>query len=140
MRPCTPSCRTTCRRHPPLRWSRNADWEAWLDFVLEGIEQTAAGAVNTAHRLLALFRDDAGRVQTLGRANAMRVFDILRRRPVARIDALATETGVAYPTAARAVEALQTLGILREITGRRRERIFAYQAYLAILNEGAERS
>ncbi len=117
------------------------DWEAWLDFFLEGVEQTAAGAVDTAHRLLALFRDDAARVQALGRAaaNALRVFDALRRRPLARIDALATEIGIAYPTAARAIDALQQLGIVREITGRKRERVFAYGAYLAILNEGAER-
>ncbi len=117
------------------------DWEAWLDFVLEGIEQTAAGAVDTAHRLLALFQADAGRVQALGRAapNALRVFDALRRRPVARIDALAREIGIAYPTAARAIGALQQLVIVREITGRKRERVFAYDAYLAILNEGTER-
>ncbi|TVR60895.1 MAG: Fic family protein [Spirochaetaceae bacterium] len=120
---------------------RSGDWEAWLDFVLEGIEQTATGAVETAHRLLALFRDDSERVNALGRAsaNVARVFNALRRRPIARIDALAAEIGVAYPTAARAVNALQTLGIVREITGRKRERIFAYEAYLAILNEGAER-
>ena len=117
------------------------DWEAWLDFVLEGIEQTAAGAVDTAHRLLALFQADAGRVQALGRAapNALRVFHALRRRPVARIDTLAREIGIAYPTAARAIGALQQLAIVREITGRKRERVFAYDAYLAILNEGTER-
>jgi len=117
------------------------DWEAWLDFFLEGVEQTATAAVDTAHRLLALFRDDAARVETLGRAaaNAMRVFAALRRRPLARIDALAAEIGVAYPTAARAIDALQRLGIVREITGRRRGRVFAYDAYLGILSEGAER-
>jgi Fic family protein len=117
------------------------DWETWLDFFLEGVEQTAAGAVDTAHRLLALFRDDAARVQALGRAaaNALRVFDALRRRPLARIDALAAQIGIAYPTAARAIDALHGLGIVREITGRKRERVFAYSAYLAILNEGAER-
>jgi Fic family protein len=117
------------------------DWEAWLDFVLEGIAQTATGAVDTAHRLLALFRDDAARIQTLGRAapNALRVFDALRRRPLATINDIAARTGIAFPTAARAIEALQRLGIVREITGRKRERVFAYAAYLAILNEGAER-
>lgn len=61
-----------------------------------------------------------------------------RRRPLARIDALAAQLGIAYPTAARAIDALQQLGIVREITGRKRERIFAYSAYLVILNEGAE--
>ncbi len=114
------------------------DWEAWLDFMLEGIEQTATGAVQTAHRLLALFDADAHRIATLGRAapNALRVFESLRRRPLARIDALSEQLGIAFPTAARAIEGLQRLGIVSEITGRRRERIYAYRAYLDILNEG----
>ncbi len=116
------------------------DWEAWLDFFLEGVESTAGSAVDTAHRLLALFRDDAARVQTLGRAaaNALRVFDALRDRPLATLNALTERTGASYPTVARAVEALENLGIVREITGRKRERVFAYTRYLAILNEGTE--
>ena len=116
------------------------DWEAWLDFFLEGVEQTATGAVDTAHRLLALFAADAAHVQTLGRAaaNALRVFDALRRRPLASIHTLAAATSLSFPTAARAVEALERLGIAREITGRKRERVFAYPAYLDILNEGVQ--
>ncbi len=116
------------------------DWEAWLDFFLEGVASTAGSAVDTAHRLLALFRDDAARVQTLGRAasGALRVFDALRDRPLANLNALTESTGASYPTVARAVEALENLGIVREITGRKRERVFAYTRYLAILNEGTE--
>lgn len=116
------------------------DWEAWLDFFLEGVASIAGSAVDTAHRLLALFREDAARVQTLGRAasGALRVFDALRDRPLANLNALTERTGASYPTVARAVEALDNLGIVREITGRKRERVFAYTRYLAILNEGTE--
>ncbi|MBN1461042.1 MAG: Fic family protein [Armatimonadetes bacterium] len=116
------------------------DWESWLDFFLEGVAQTATGAVDTAQRLLAMFEEDAVRIQGLGRAaaNALRVFAALRRRPVAGIDHLARGIGIAYPTAARAVDALVELGVLRELTGRRRGRVFAYDGYLAILSEGAE--
>lgn len=118
----------------------DGDWEAWLDFFLEGVLETAAGAVETAHRLLDLFHDDAEQVRTLGRAaaNTLRVFDALRARPVATVNDLADRAGIAYPTAARAVEALQALGIVREITGRRRGRVYAYGKYLDVLNEGAE--
>lgn len=113
------------------------DWEAWLDFFLEGVAQTASGAVETAHRLLALFQADAARIQPLGRsaANVLRVFDALRRRPVANIDALASHTGLSFPTVARAIDALQRLAIVREVTGKRRDRVFAYTAYLELLNE-----
>jgi Fic family protein len=116
------------------------DWEAWLDYFLEGVTETAAGAVDTAHRLLAMFESDAARIQGLGRvsASALRIFDALRRRPVTSIDHVARETGVAYTTAARAVDALVGLGILRELTGRRRGRVFAYDQYLETLSEGAE--
>ena len=116
------------------------DWEAWLDFFLEGVRETAAGAVQTAHLLLDLFRTDAERIRGLGRAaaNALRVFDALRARPVATLKDLANRTGIAFPTAARAVDALERLGIVREITGRRRNRVFAYGRYLDVLNEGAE--
>jgi len=66
------------------------------------------------------------------------VFDALRRRPLASIHTLAAATSLSFPTAARAVEALERLGIAREITGRKRERVFAYPAYLDILNEGVQ--
>lgn len=118
----------------------DGDWEAWVDFFLEGVERTSAGAVETAHRLLALFRDDAERVAALGRpaANVLRVFGALRQRPLATIKDIVARTGVSYPTTARAIQALESLGIVREITGRQRDRVFAYDGYLAILNEGAE--
>ena len=119
---------------------QTGDWEAWLDFFLDGVAHTATGAVDTAHRLLALFQADAARVQTLGRsaANALRVFDALRRRPLASIDDLSQRLALSYPTVARAIDALQGLGIVREITGKKRERVFAYQAYLDVLNEGTQ--
>ncbi|MFT3789621.1 MAG: Fic family protein [Rudaea sp.] len=118
----------------------DGDWEAWLDFFLEGVATTAQSAVDTAHRLLALFRDDAARVQSLGRAaaNALRVFDALRARPLTTLNALVERTGTSYPTVARAIESLEKLGLVREITGRKRERVFAYGRYLDILNEGTQ--
>lgn len=115
-------------------------WEAWVDFFLEGVAQTATGAVETAQRLLALFREDEQRVQTLGRsaASTQRILGALRVRPVASLNDLATRTGTSYPTAAKAVEALIGLGIVRELTGQHRNRVYAYQGYLSILSEGTE--
>ena len=119
---------------------QTGDWESWIDFFLEGVEVTATSAVETAHRLLGLFERDAMRVRGLGRsaANALRVFDILRARPLASIGHLAQQTGISFATAARHVEALEKLGIVRELSGRSRERVFAYQDYINIMNEGAE--
>lgn len=119
---------------------QTGDWEAWLDFFLEGVDTTATGAVETAHRLLNLFDTDTRRVRALGRStsNALHVLQAMRQRPVADIHLVAERTGVSFSTAARGVEALADLGIVREITGKKRARVFAYSAYLDILNEGAE--
>ncbi len=116
------------------------DWEAWIDFFLDGVENTATSAVETAHRLLELFELDAKRIRALGRkaASVMPAFDTLRQRPVASIQLVAKRTGVSPATAARNVALLIDLGILREITGKKRARVFVYGAYLDLLNEGAE--
>jgi Fic family protein len=119
---------------------REGDWEAWLDFFLEGVVQTAGSAVESAHRLLATFRDDERRIGTLARnpGSLLKVYGVLRRRPVAAINDIAARAAVSFPTAARAVETLVEAGIARELTGGRRNRVFAYDRYLAILNEGTE--
>lgn len=119
---------------------REGDWEAWLDFFLEGVERTAAGAVETAHRLLALFRKDeqelAGRDR--GATSLLRVYAALRTRPVATIQDLSRRASMTFPTASKAIETIAAVGIVREITGGKRNRVFVYDRYLAILNEGAE--
>ncbi|MCH9713742.1 MAG: Fic family protein, partial [Cyanobacteria bacterium] len=118
----------------------NGDWEAWIDFFLEGVESTATAAVTTAHRLLALFRSDESKLDRLGRSgpSVRQVFAALCRRPLNSIGQLSAACDLSFPTAAKALEALVKLGIAREITGRQRNRLFAYDAYLAILSEGAE--
>ncbi|MDP1698202.1 MAG: Fic family protein [Xanthomonadaceae bacterium] len=116
------------------------DWEAWVDFFLEGVEQTATGAVETARRLVTLFQQDGQRVQGTGRgaANLLRVLHSLRQRPLCSLRQIAQRTGISFPTATKAMKALQEIGIARELTGQRRNRVFVYDAYLNILNEGGE--
>jgi Fic family protein len=116
------------------------DWEAWVDFFLEGVEQTAAGAVETARRLVDLFDGDRQRVQELGRraATALRVFDTLCQRPLATLSQVRDRTGLSFPSVGKGMQALAGLGIAREMTGQRRNRVFAYDRYLSILSEGTE--
>jgi hypothetical protein len=118
----------------------NGNWEAWIDFFLEGVESTATAAVSTAHRLLALFRSEESKLGGLGRSgpSVRQVFAALCRRPLNSLGQLSAACDMSFPTAAKALEALVKLGIAREITGRQRNRLFAYDAYLAILSEGAE--
>ncbi|MBI4630270.1 MAG: Fic family protein [Chloroflexi bacterium] len=116
------------------------DWETWLEFFLEGVESTASNAVQTAQRLLTLFQQDAVRVQSLGRgaASALRVFNILRERPLITLNEAHRHAGVSFPTATKGMNALVEAGIVRELTGQQRNRVFVYDRYLSILNEGIE--
>ncbi|NJN82556.1 MAG: Fic family protein [Caldilineaceae bacterium] len=104
------------------------DWEAWVDFFLEGVASTASNAVGTAQRLVALFKEDAARVQSVGRSasSAIRVFNVLCQRPVITLNELSDHIGLSFPTASKSINALSDLGIVRELTGGRRNRIFAH--------------
>lgn len=116
------------------------DWEAWLDFFLEGVEQTATNAVETAKRLLALFQKDEQKIQQSQRSasTTLRVFRVFCERPLATLNQLCGRTGLSFPAAAKSMHTLENLGIVREVTGQRRNRVFAYQDYLNILSEGTE--
>lgn len=117
----------------------HGDWEAWVDFFLEGVQQTASSAVDTAQRLGKLFAQDRQRVLTGGStaatSSAVRILDCLRQRPLSSLKYLAADSGLSFPTAAKAVQTLVKLGVMHELTGQRRNRVFAYSAYLDILNE-----
>lgn len=122
------------------RVRHEGDWEAWLAFFLEGVRQTAEGAMATADRLVAMFRADRSRVEGAGRraGSALRVHEALKTRPIQSMPALRTATGLSFPAVASAMDLLVELGIARELTGKRRNRLFVYDRYLAILNEGTE--
>lgn len=122
------------------RTRTTGDWEAWVDFFLEGVEQTANSAVQTARQLNDLFTEDGRRIQQMGRlaTNALRVHGALRQQPLLTLQYLSNHHGMTFPTAAKAMQTLVAAGIARELTGQPRNRIFAYDAYLAILNKDGE--
>lgn len=122
------------------RVRRDGDWEAWLAFFLDGVRVTAEGAVDTAQRVAAMFRDDRAKIEPTGRraGSALRVHEALKARPILSLPAIRDRTGLSFPAASSAIDLLADIGIVRELTGKRRNRLFVYDRYLAILNEGAE--
>ncbi|HUV67795.1 MAG TPA: Fic family protein [Sedimentisphaerales bacterium] len=116
------------------------DWLGWLRFFLEGVEQTAQQAADTAGRILRLFEEDRRRVEGLGRKanSAQRVLDLLRRHPITTISNAMAPLNLTAPTIRSAVEGLEALRIVREITGKQRDRIYLYDQYVRILDEGTE--
>ena len=113
-------------------------WEAWLQFFLEGVEQTANQAFDAAMRIADLFRQDRERITVRGErvGSALRLHDFLQRNPLVTANRLGQETGLSAPTVNVALADLEKLGIVAEMTGRKRGRVFGYTAYLRILNEG----
>jgi cell filamentation protein, protein adenylyltransferase len=122
------------------RVRRDGDWEAWLTFFLEGVRVTADGAVATAQRVTETFREDRLRIEPAGRraGSALRVHEALKSRPILSLNAIRERTKLSFPAVSTAMDLLVEFGIARELTGKRRNRLFVYDRYLAILNEGTE--
>lgn len=116
----------------------DGDFERWVEFFFTAVKDTADRAVGTAHRLLAMADDDRARVQALGRSagSALRVHHALLRRPVLTIPKIREMTGLQPNTVMSSLEHLIRIGMVKEITGRRRDRVFGYTGYIAALNEG----
>ncbi len=116
------------------------DWEAWLDFFLVGVRDTAEQAANASREILDLFNQDRKKIETLGRpaASVLRVFQYMQRNPIIAIPSAARRIGISAPTVAKSLGHMIDLGVLEEITGRERHRLFVYRRYLEILNEGTE--
>jgi Fic family protein len=117
------------------------DWEAWLEFFAEAVAFTAEQAAETVQKLVELSNGDRGRLAALGRAesSALKIHRALMKRPVAAAALLAQKAGLPAVTANKALDNLEKLGIVRELTGKRRGRVFAYTDYIEIMNGGTER-
>jgi Fic family protein len=116
------------------------DWESWLEFFLTGVKETSAQAAETARQILGLFDKDRRRIESIGRpsASALRVHQYLQTRPIMSVPAAVRELKLSGPTVRKSVGHLVELGMVREITGRQRDRMFVYDRYLEILNQGTE--
>jgi Fic family protein len=113
---------------------QDGDWEGWLEFFAEGVASTADEAVTTATRILALQADHRRRAQVQG-ANGLRLLDLLFERPLVNVRLVRDEVGVSLPTAGKLVNDFVGLGIIEEVTGYRRNRVFRYTPYLRLFDE-----
>jgi len=119
----------------------DGDWEAWVAFFLEGVATTATEAASTARALFAQVSRDRQRVLAAPAASvmALRLMESLPSRPMVTIPGIVVLLRTTKPTAAKAAGVLESLGILKETSGRRRDRTFSYAAYLACLSAEPER-
>jgi Fic family protein len=118
---------------------RTGDWESWLGFFADAVAHCANQAVQTARALTDLVAADRLRIVSLGRQapSAMIVFSALAKRPVRSIASICAETRQSPVTVGATLLRLGTLGMVRELTGRKRDRVFGYVQYLDTLNREA---
>jgi Fic family protein len=117
---------------------RRGDYEQWVRFFLQAVEESARDAVQAVGRLAALHEQNIARIADMGRAakSAMQVFEYLESNPIIEIRRTAAALDMAFNTASSAVRRLCEAGILVQHSSGQRNRTFAYAAYLDILREG----
>jgi Fic family protein len=118
----------------------HGDWEGWVRFFLDGVISTSEEAISTTRRILALFDKTRRDLEKLGRssASAFRVHEYLQKKPITGVRELAKELKLTYPTVAGALERMKQQRIVKELTGFKRNRVFAYAPYVELLSEGTE--
>lgn len=114
------------------------DWEGWTRFFLECVAEAANDGVRVATELHALVAKDRRTITTHPGTTiaAIQLIDRLPSTPVVTVQTAADLLAVSAPTARKAVEILEAAGILRETSGKQRDRVYAYEAYLGILTGG----
>lgn len=116
------------------------DWDKWIKFFLQGVIETSQDAFETAMRLTYLMKTDLEKIRTLGKASKSveRVFTYLQRKPIIGIPELSSSLKLSPHTIKLSLDYLETLGVIKEITGLRRGMTYTYDKYLSILREGDE--
>lgn len=118
----------------------DGDWEAWLDFFAEAVTVTATQAVETAQQLVALSEQDRERIKGLGRAagSCLQIHRALMEHPIATSGKLSTKTGLTPATVNKSLRHLEKLAIVRELTAKKRNRLFSYTGYIDLMSRGTE--
>ena len=109
------------------------DIEGWLKFFFEGVCVTANKSVETARKILKLRENDVSKFVGLGRAGkGMQLLNSLYKTPLVSVKGVENITGLKNPNALMLVSKFIKLGILKEITGQKRNRVFSYYNYVKL--------
>jgi len=116
------------------------EWEEWIKFFLEGVVLTSEQATETARRIITLFDSDRKKIETSDKSNTsvLVIHKYMQSHPVVGTTKLKDACDLTLPTVLRSLGILESMGIVKEITGRERHRIYIYKDYISILNEGTE--
>lgn len=116
----------------------DGDWEGWLKFFLRGVFQVSQAATATARGIVEFRESHRAKIQlTAAGSNGLKLLDVLYQRPWLSISAAQQALECSYATAARVMGELEELGIVREMTGNKRNRRFGYTDYIALFQQQA---
>ena len=113
------------------------DWEEWVSFFADAVLETAADGAALIERISALVREHGTRIEKLGRVSrsVLKVFQALQLRPMLTVASACEITGLVPNTVLKCFGKLFELGVVREVTGKRRSRIFAYGPLLDLVTD-----
>lgn len=112
------------------------DWEAWLTYFMEAVTLTSRQAVSTARQIIRQISHDRQTIKQTGRSaeTTMAVFDCFTRKLITDSKHIIAETGLSPATVNSALSKLQKLGIVTEITGKKRDKVYSYAMCMDVLN------
>ena len=116
------------------------DWELWIEFFLKGVIQTSNQATSTAQKILELFDHDVKKIEKADKSTAsiLIIHNYFKSHPISNTTKIKEICNVSLPTVLRSLSAMEELGIVKETTGKERNRVFIYNNYISILNRGIE--
>ena len=115
----------------------DGDWEGWLCFFLKGVAEISNAATGTARAIISLQEQNRKKLteHPKGGSAALQLLKLLYKMPVLSVPKACKEIGVSYVTASNAMQLLEGLGVVKETTGQRRNRVYRYDAYLALFDK-----
>jgi len=118
-----------------LAVSQEGDWRGWIEFFLRGVATQAQEACDNAGAILNLHEEVQNQVRAAGKAprHTLRIVDRLFKIPVVAVSVLAKELDLQYSSVKRGIDFLQGLGVLREVTGQQRNRLYMAPKLIDIL-------
>lgn len=116
------------------------DWESWIEFFLTGVIEISNQATQTAQAVMKLFDRDRHTIEESGKSNAslLTIHGYLQKHPITNTSKIKDRCHISLPTVLRNMATLENLGIVKEVTGKERHKVYVYREYLDILNQGTE--
>lgn len=116
----------------------SGEWSEWVRFFLEGVRETSQQAFQTARCIISITEEDRRSIESVGRrrGSMLQIHAAFRKRPIMSAGEVVKSTQLTTPTVNSCVETLTDMGLIKEITGRKRDRLFVYDRYLSTLDRG----